>query len=259
MNNLHFNDHGMDVLTSQVLMNQESADYKLPMLTNYYSLNLNSEREVESLPFQQDPNQMISPLLMRTLVDTAQDLMPLNDLSQYCFGDCLLNGSMGACAQGGFQQLYYNQFQTQPHAQEISASERRNIMEYQREQEIEALTLDKDEKYFHLLKPYQYQRMQHGDNLVQKVTYTYICKYDGCNKTFAKACNFLDHVRMHEGIKPYKCNRCSKEFVQKCNLKKHFKRHLSATLEERKVYKCTICQKGFTERYNLKTHMKMHS
>ncbi len=156
-----------------------------------------------------------------------------------------------------FQPSYFPNYHLQGSATDKEAVERRNQAEYDREQKIEALTMDKDEKYLHLLEPYKYQRVQQGDNVLQKMAFTYICKYDDCDKSFAKACNFLDHVRMHEGIKPYKCSRCPKEFVQKCNLKKHFKRHLSATLEERKVYKCNICQKGFTERYNLKVRFTL--
>lgn len=195
-------------------------------------------------------NNMLTAPMIGALQASFGDLPALNDISKYCFGDCQMAAPI--MPQQVFPPSYFGQNEPNLEATHRAASERRNLAEYEREQQIEAMTLDKDEKYFHLLKPYKYERVQQGDNLLQKVAFTYVCKYDGCDKTFTKACNFLDHVRMHEGIKPYKCTRCSKEFVQKCNLKKHFKRHLSATLEERKVYKCSICSKGFTERYNLK-------
>jgi len=31
----------------------------------------------------------------------------------------------------------------------------------------------------------------------------YACKYEGCDKEFARTWNALDHVRMHEGVKPF--------------------------------------------------------
>lgn len=183
----------------------------------------------------------------------CQNLSTLNEYSKYCFHHNAILGQGQYVSE--MNTLQNNFIQTMNAHQNLPMSgipSDRNEEEYERERQIEALNLDKDEKYLHLLKPYQYERVRAGDDVLEKVAYTYICKYQGCDKHFTKACNFLDHVRMHEGIKPYKCNKCSKEFVQKCNLKKHFKRHLSVTLEERKVFKCSKCHKGFTERYNLK-------
>jgi hypothetical protein len=86
-----------------------------------------------------------------------------------------------------------------------SENRKRNTEEYVREQYIESLQLSKDDKYLHLLKPYLHERIKHEDKMFQKVKYTYVCKYRDCYKVFNKACNFLDHVRMHENIKPYQC------------------------------------------------------
>ncbi|CAI2368406.1 unnamed protein product [Moneuplotes crassus] len=52
------------------------------------------------------------------------------------------------------------------------------------------------------------------------------CKYPHCDRTFHKTWNFIDHARMHLGIRPFKCNYCDAKFTQKCNLKKHLLRHL---------------------------------
>ena len=195
-------------------------------------------------------------LLINWLKDCLNLLKPLNQLSRYWFHsghyfcESQLQQKVNICQQNYLlhQKVlkYYSQ-QTQ--------SGLRNKEEFERERKIENLNLDKDDKYLELLKPYRYERREEGGDFLHKVAYKYICKYNNCDKNFTKAWNFLDHVRMHEGIKPYQCNNCEKEFVQKCNLKKHFRRHLSETLEERKVFKCSVCRKGFTERYNLKVRI----
>jgi len=259
MNNFYYDNYDMTPMCPSSSMNWQSTPLSLPVPPDFFAAGMNNQEGMQALQFQYDCNPIVNSPFVKLTADSVSQLAPLNDLSQYWFGDCHLNKSQGLAQNEVAQPSYLPDSLAQTIPNGNISDKRRNQIEYDREQEIEALTLDKDEKYFHLLKPYHYQRVQHGDNIVRKVTYTYICKYDNCNKTFAKACNFLDHVRMHEGIKPYSWSRCSKEFVQKCNLKKHFKRHLTKTLDERKVYKCSICQKGFTERYNLKTHMKMHS
>ena len=75
-------------------------------------------------------------------------------------------------------------------------------------------------------------------------------------KIFKKQSNFRDHIRSHNGIKPYKCNQCDKDFTQKGNLDKHLRKHnLSGTLQSRKIHECPICKRKFTEKYNMKAHM----
>jgi uncharacterized Zn-finger protein len=38
------------------------------------------------------------------------------------------------------------------------------------------------------------------------------CLINGCGKTFNKSCNIKDHIRLHSGIKEYKCEDCDKCF-----------------------------------------------
>lgn len=127
-----------------------------------------------------------------------------------------------------------------------------NRAELNREIQIKELNLDKEEMYYYLLKPYECERINDFDDFQQKNNYTYICRYNQWGKNFKKAWNALDHMRMHEGVRPYKCQFCSKSFTQKCNFKKHEKRHQGKTLDSRKKFKCRECKKGFTELYNLK-------
>lgn len=111
--------------------------------------------------------------------------------------------------------------------------------------------MSKDEMYDEMLKTYQYQKVIEVDEASHKQKITYICKYGEWNKVYTKIWNLLDHVRMHEGIRPFQCKFWPKSFTQKGNLKKHQIQHTISTLRERKRFKCNICNKGYTEKYNL--------
>ena len=43
--------------------------------------------------------------------------------------------------------------------------------------------------------------------------------YENCGKEFIKAWNFLDHFRMHQGVRPFVWELWDKSFTQKGNLK----------------------------------------
>ena len=111
--------------------------------------------------------------------------------------------------------------------------------------------MTKDQMYDELLKPYRCSKNVEIDPKSGKEKITYYCGYDNCNKQFTKTWNLLDHVRMHEGIRPYKCPHCPKSFTQKGNLKKHQIQHTISTLKDRKRFKCSVCGKAYTEKYNL--------
>jgi len=127
-----------------------------------------------------------------------------------------------------------------------------NQKEHDRATKIEAMNLSKDDMYFRLLEKYNYERIVDLEDNSQKPKYSYRCKYGDCERHFTKGWNILDHVRMHEGLRPYQCEFCDRSFTQKCNMKKHTRRHIITDLKDRKKFKCHVCEKGFTERYNLK-------
>ena len=115
--------------------------------------------------------------------------------------------------------------------------------------------ITKEEIYEQLLKPYRHEKVRIWDKENNKFKILYICKYDGWNKEFNKTWNLLDHVRMHEGIKPHKCKIWGKTFTQKGNLKKHnIVQHSIQSLKERKKFKWVYWEWSYTERYNLKVN-----
>ena len=113
---------------------------------------------------------------------------------------------------------------------------------------------EKEELYLKLLIGYKYEIVSYYDNDKEKEITFYKCKYEDCDKQLLKPWNLLDHVRMHEGVKPYLCQWWGKRFTQKGNLKKHARQHVNPDVNDRKRYSCRFCGKGYTERYNLKVN-----
>ena len=123
------------------------------------------------------------------------------------------------------------------------------------------LNISKEEIYEKLLEPFRHEKVKTWDQALGRFKISYICKYDECNKEFTKTWNLLDHVRMHEGIKPFVCKIWDKTFTQKGNLKKHnMIQHSTKSLKERKKFKCKLWNKRYTERYNLvvRFHILFH-
>ncbi|CAI2385567.1 unnamed protein product [Moneuplotes crassus] len=118
--------------------------------------------------------------------------------------------------------------------------------------------ISKAQIYENLLEPFKYEQKVVTTPVTNRETTLYTCKYGHCRKTYNKVWNMIDHVRMHEGIKPYKCEHCQKAFTQKGNLKKHMRQHEFETVDDRRRFECEICHKKYTQRYNLKSHMLVH-
>ena len=84
---------------------------------------------------------------------------------------------------------------------------------------------NKEEMYLRLLTGYKYETVTYYDVAKEKEITEYKCGYEECGKLLQKPWNLLDHVRMHEGVKPYICQWWGKGFTQKGNLKKHARQH----------------------------------
>ena len=60
-----------------------------------------------------------------------------------------------------------------------------------------------------------------------------------CNQTFRRLFNLKTHInRVHNKVKPYKCDKCDKAFATNSDLKQHLNTH-----GEGKLFKCDLCDR----------------
>ncbi|CAI2359556.1 unnamed protein product [Moneuplotes crassus] len=117
-----------------------------------------------------------------------------------------------------------------------------------------ASSFSSSDKELEILKECEYSLRYDPVGTTTRTKRVVICEFEGCKKEFIKAWNFLDHFRMHQGVKPFICSICSNTFTQKGNLKKHMRQHINRNVRDRKIHKCRVCPKSYTERYNLRSH-----
>ena len=72
-----------------------------------------------------------------------------------------------------------------------------------------------------------------------------------CQKKFSHSGNLKEHVRRHEGVKPYVCCDCSKRFYTAGELKSHQLKH-----SEFRQFYCSLCGKCYKRKYEVKSHFK---
>ena len=109
---------------------------------------------------------------------------------------------------------------------------------------------EEDELSHYALQGYKYKIFYTVEAGRKKINFMWA--FEGWNKKFGKTWNFLDHARMHEGIKPYRWEFCLREFTQKGNMLKHRRQHVNSNIEDRKSHSCPYWLKKYTEKYNLK-------
>ena len=80
----------------------------------------------------------------------------------------------------------------------------------------------------------------------------YVWQYGDWRREYTRTWSMIDHVRMHEGLRPYQCSVWARTYTQKGNMLKHMRRHKEKEIKDRKKFPCELWNKKYTEKYNLK-------
>ncbi|KAH8347001.1 hypothetical protein KR059_004076 [Drosophila kikkawai] len=77
-----------------------------------------------------------------------------------------------------------------------------------------------------------------------------------CNREFKKKEHLTQHVKLHAGLRPFKCSEdgCDKAFSRKEHLSRHLISHSG-----QKMYTCEVCRKPFSRKDNLNKHKRIHT
>ena len=111
--------------------------------------------------------------------------------------------------------------------------------------------LTKSKVNMKLLKQYNWKIEKRINEKGSEAT-IYICQYENWRREFTRTWSIIDHVRMHEGVRPYTCKHWGRTYTQKGNMLKHMRRHNEKGLEKKKKFNWELWHRGYTEKYNLK-------
>ncbi|CAH8443449.1 unnamed protein product [Heterobilharzia americana] len=90
-----------------------------------------------------------------------------------------------------------------------------------------------------------------------------------CNRKFTRKSDLRYHVNVHNGIRPYECDKCHRRFMKHCELRQHkFKVHemtnlnkttKNKTLRIKQTLICHLCSSRFSSRSSLRLHVRLHT
>ena len=83
----------------------------------------------------------------------------------------------------------------------------------------------------------------------------FICKFEGCGKSFLDKSKLKRHKLVHSKERHYQCEICGKKFSLDFNLRTHIRTHTGL-----RPFVCEFpnCSKSFTQSSNLVAHQKVH-
>ncbi|KAJ2946929.1 hypothetical protein O0L34_g16271 [Tuta absoluta] len=101
-----------------------------------------------------------------------------------------------------------------------------------------------------------YSKKEFGSNSEPRITKSKpkeipkrVCPHCGIMSTYLH-----NHIKMHEGVRKYKCDKCDKAFFTKGSLNSHRKYSHGA-----RQFKCSECMMAFRCKDSLKSHLNKHS
>lgn len=75
-----------------------------------------------------------------------------------------------------------------------------------------------------------------------------------CGKMFDDMIDFRQHIKTHDGAKPYGCHICGRSFGFEAVLKKHLMFH-----NGQKPFQCLVCSAAYSSANDLRMHVKSHT
>ena len=72
-----------------------------------------------------------------------------------------------------------------------------------------------------------------------------------CGKILANKTTLAQHIKIHEGKKPFRCDICD----YSCFRNSTMNRHIVSVHEGRKQFNCDICEYSCSLKHNLKSHV----
>ena len=82
------------------------------------------------------------------------------------------------------------------------------------------------------------------------------CEVPNCGKTFVCNANLTKHARVHSDEKPYVCEVCEQGFKRNQSRKDHMaNKHGKGVV---KKYECEVCGRTFSQKVHMKQHVNVH-